>query len=61
MDECKERLDSCDRNSETCRNTAGAYECDIQCREGFRYDIRLRSCQGTKVIRLRQFLLQIES
>ncbi|CAL8134912.1 unnamed protein product [Orchesella dallaii] len=45
VNECAEKLDSCDTNSETCRNTAGAYECDIQCRDGFRYDIRLRTCQ----------------
>ena len=46
VDECVEKLDSCDETSETCRNTAGAYECDIQCGEGYRYDTRLRSCQG---------------
>ena len=46
VNECVERLDSCDRNAEVCRNTNGAYECDAQCPVGFRYDIRLRLCQG---------------
>ncbi|CAG7729741.1 unnamed protein product [Allacma fusca] len=45
VNECSERLDSCDRNSEVCRNTAGAYECDAKCSAGFRYDIHLRNCQ----------------
>ncbi|XP_021966879.1 fibulin-1 [Folsomia candida] len=45
VNECKESLDSCERGSEVCRNTAGAYECDSKCELGYRYDTRARTCQ----------------
>lgn len=44
MNECVENLSSCSE-SEVCRNTAGAYDCDAKCEDGFVFDIRLRSCQ----------------
>jgi hypothetical protein len=47
VNECNEGLDSCERSVEECRNTAGAYECDTKCQNGYRYDTRLRTCQGT--------------
>lgn len=50
VNECKESLDSCERGSEVCRNTAGAYECDSKCELGYRYDTRARTCQGKSQI-----------
>ncbi|XP_042211836.1 fibrillin-2-like isoform X3 [Homarus americanus] len=44
VDECSEELHGCDPEEETCRNTAGAYECDIKCDEGFQFSHALRTC-----------------
>ncbi|XP_050690490.1 fibulin-2-like isoform X2 [Eriocheir sinensis] len=44
VDECAEELHGCHPDKETCRNTAGAYECDKMCEEGFQYQPVLRSC-----------------
>ncbi|KAK7076370.1 Calcium ion binding, partial [Halocaridina rubra] len=44
VDECTEELHGCDPTEETCRNTAGAYECDMKCDEGFQFSLALRTC-----------------
>lgn len=49
VDECAEELHGCHRDDETCRNTAGAYECDIKCEEGFQLSPVLKSCVGEYV------------
>lgn len=46
VDECAEELHRCHPDKETCRNTAGAYECDKMCEEGFQFQPVLRSCVG---------------
>ncbi|KAL6430493.1 hypothetical protein ACFW04_007830 [Cataglyphis niger] len=44
VDECAEAIHSCLADVEQCRNTEGAYECDIKCEEGFTYSIGLGAC-----------------
>ncbi|XP_011314655.1 fibrillin-2 [Fopius arisanus] len=44
VDECAEGLHGCLQEVETCRNTEGAYECDIQCRKGFTFSRNLGIC-----------------
>ncbi|KAG0712253.1 Fibrillin-3 [Chionoecetes opilio] len=44
VDECAEELHGCHPQEESCRNTAGAYECDMACDEGFQFNIGLRTC-----------------
>ncbi|XP_076276277.1 uncharacterized protein LOC143207096 [Lasioglossum baleicum] len=44
VDECAEGIDSCLDDSEECRNTEGAYECNIKCRKGFTYSNNLGVC-----------------
>ncbi|KAK8406643.1 hypothetical protein O3P69_007314 [Scylla paramamosain] len=44
VDECAEELHGCHPEEETCRNTDGAYECDIACQEGFQFSLVLRTC-----------------
>ncbi|XP_071519923.1 uncharacterized protein [Panulirus ornatus] len=44
VDECAEELHGCDPEEETCRNTAGAYECDVKCDEGFLFSHALQTC-----------------
>lgn len=39
-------MDSCEQGTEVCRNTAGAYECDTKCQQGYRYDKKIRTCLG---------------
>lgn len=46
MDECAEAIHSCLAGVEECRNTDGAYECDMKCENGFTYNIRLGTCVG---------------
>ena len=50
VDECIEELHGCHPEEETCRNTAGAYECDVACEEGFQFSLVLRTCVGESVI-----------
>ncbi|CAK9820357.1 FBN2 [Anthophora quadrimaculata] len=44
VDECAEEIHSCLEDSEECRNTEGAYECDVKCRKGFTYNVNLGIC-----------------
>ncbi|XP_018398956.1 PREDICTED: fibrillin-1-like [Cyphomyrmex costatus] len=44
VDECAEDIHSCAADVEQCRNTEGAYECDIKCGKGFVYNIGLGVC-----------------
>ncbi|KAK4307648.1 hypothetical protein Pmani_020604 [Petrolisthes manimaculis] len=44
VDECEEGLDICDPEEESCRNIAGAYECDIKCDDGFQFSPILSNC-----------------
>ncbi|XP_054011032.1 fibrillin-1-like [Hylaeus anthracinus] len=44
VNECAEGIHSCLDGSEECRNTEGAYECDVKCRKGFTYSINLGTC-----------------
>ncbi|XP_006623621.1 fibrillin-1-like [Apis dorsata] len=44
VDECAEKIHSCLEDMEKCRNTEGAYECDIKCNEGFIYSVNLGIC-----------------
>lgn len=44
VDECAEKIHSCLEDTEKCRNTEGAYECDIKCDKGFIYSINLGIC-----------------
>ncbi|XP_076236207.1 uncharacterized protein LOC143180395 [Calliopsis andreniformis] len=44
VDECTEGIHSCFEGTEVCRNTEGAYECDVKCGEGFIYNINLGTC-----------------
>ena len=46
VDECAERLHSCDAQAETCRNTEGYYECDEKCDQGFAFSPVFRTCMG---------------
>lgn len=46
VDECAEELHSCHPEEEICRNTAGAYECDMRCQDGFHFSPALKSCVG---------------
>ena len=46
MDECDEKIDGCNPESELCRNTLGGYECDMKCEEGFEYSMAARACVG---------------
>ena len=46
VDECVEQIDGCQQDSEVCRNTAGAYECDPRCDLGFRLSPTTRVCEG---------------
>ncbi|CAG0918165.1 unnamed protein product [Notodromas monacha] len=44
VDECSEQLDNCKPVSETCKNTQGAYECELICPPGLRFNIISASC-----------------
>ncbi|XP_076376095.1 uncharacterized protein LOC143259120 [Megalopta genalis] len=44
VDECAESIHSCLEDSEECKNTEGAYECNIKCRKGFIYSNNLGVC-----------------
>ncbi|XP_012149839.2 uncharacterized protein LOC100874867 [Megachile rotundata] len=44
VDECAEAIHSCIEGTEECRNTEGAYECDIKCEKGFIYNVNLGTC-----------------
>ncbi|KAK0170128.1 hypothetical protein PV328_010728 [Microctonus aethiopoides] len=44
VDECAEGLHGCLPEVEECRNTDGAYECDVQCRKGFTFSRNLGIC-----------------
>ncbi|EFN68423.1 Fibrillin-2 [Camponotus floridanus] len=44
VDECAEAIHSCLTDVEQCRNTEGAYECDMKCEKGFTYSIGLGTC-----------------
>ncbi|XP_011707681.1 PREDICTED: fibrillin-1-like isoform X2 [Wasmannia auropunctata] len=44
VDECAEAIHSCLADVEQCRNTEGAYECDMKCGKGFTYSISLGVC-----------------
>lgn len=44
-----EAIHSCLADVEQCRNTEGAYECDIKCEEGFTYSIGLGVCVGKRL------------
>lgn len=46
VDECSEATDGCLPDIEICRNTVGAYECDIRCNNGFEYNIEQDICIG---------------
>ena len=46
VDECEEGLHVCQLGEEVCRNTIGAYECDMACDQGFSFKISLRTCVG---------------
>ncbi|XP_017892365.1 fibrillin-1-like [Ceratina calcarata] len=49
VNECEEQIDSCVNATETCRNTEGAYECDIKCEQGFVYNANLAACIGDQI------------
>ncbi|XP_017758004.1 PREDICTED: fibrillin-3-like [Eufriesea mexicana] len=44
VNECEEKIHSCSEATEECRNTEGAYECDVKCKQGFAYDVNLGTC-----------------
>ncbi|XP_063990855.1 fibrillin-2-like [Diachasmimorpha longicaudata] len=44
VDECAEGLHGCLPEVEFCRNTEGAYECDVQCSRGFTFSQSLGIC-----------------
>ncbi|CAL4183931.1 unnamed protein product, partial [Meganyctiphanes norvegica] len=44
VNECAEGLHVCEPESESCRNTVGAYECDVTCDEGFGYSSLINTC-----------------
>ncbi|KAG8039052.1 hypothetical protein G9C98_003359 [Cotesia typhae] len=44
VDECLEGLHGCLPEVEECRNTEGAYECDILCRKGYTFSRSLGIC-----------------
>ncbi|XP_034188272.2 uncharacterized protein LOC117607997 isoform X1 [Osmia lignaria lignaria] len=44
VDECAEAIHSCIEGTEQCRNTEGAYECDVKCTNGFIYNVNLGTC-----------------
>ncbi|CAG5093734.1 Similar to FBN3: Fibrillin-3 (Homo sapiens) [Cotesia congregata] len=44
VDECLESLHGCLPEVEECRNTEGAYECDILCRKGYTFSRGLGIC-----------------
>ncbi|XP_014488735.1 PREDICTED: fibrillin-1-like [Dinoponera quadriceps] len=44
VDECAEAIHSCLEDVEECRNTDGAYECDMKCEKGFTYSISMGIC-----------------
>lgn len=46
VDECAEAIHSCVEGTEQCRNTEGAYECDVKCTNGFIYNVNLGTCVG---------------
>lgn len=46
VDECGENLHGCTPDKETCRNTVGAYECDMTCDSGYQYSLAHRTCIG---------------
>jgi len=46
VDECGENLHGCTPDTEICRNTVGAYECDMTCDSGYQYSLALRTCVG---------------
>lgn len=48
VDECKEELHGCLADVEVCRNTDGAYECDMSCRKGFKFNRNSNMCIGKK-------------
>uniref|UniRef100_A0A6A7G299 Fibrillin-2-like isoform X4 n=2 Tax=Hirondellea gigas TaxID=1518452 RepID=A0A6A7G299_9CRUS len=43
VDECAEGLSVC-REGEVCRNSVGAYDCDIECDLGFQFSVGLQTC-----------------
>ncbi|XP_076037180.1 uncharacterized protein LOC143022668 isoform X11 [Oratosquilla oratoria] len=43
VDECEEKLDGCDPE-EVCRNTVGAYKCDMRCDQGFSFSLAFHAC-----------------
>ncbi|KAJ1525633.1 hypothetical protein ONE63_008851 [Megalurothrips usitatus] len=45
VDECLENIHDCQPDTEICRNTPGAYDCDQRCDQGFRLDPASRLCQ----------------
>lgn len=51
VDECAEEIHSCLKDTEECRNTEGAYECDVKCGKGFTYNVNFGTCTG-KYIRI---------
>ncbi|XP_046406118.1 fibulin-1-like isoform X2 [Ischnura elegans] len=45
VNECEEDIHGCIPETELCRNTAGAYECDAVCDPGFIFNERQQSCE----------------
>lgn len=60
VDECAEVLHGCHPEEETCRNTAGAYECDLVCEKGFQFSPALRSCVGEYVSEITRLMYNLE-
>lgn len=55
VDECAEGIHGCAEGSEECRNTEGAYECDVSCDPGFTYSTSLGICVGKwEIFRVRE-------
>jgi len=50
VDECGENLHGCTPDTEICRNTVGAYECDMTCDSGYQYSLALRTCVAVSCI-----------
>ncbi|XP_043217552.1 fibulin-2-like isoform X2 [Amphibalanus amphitrite] len=44
VDECEEKIDGCQPETERCTNTLGGYECDAQCQPGFVFSATSRAC-----------------
>ncbi|XP_048511324.1 fibrillin-1 isoform X2 [Athalia rosae] len=44
VDECAEGIHGCSDDTEVCRNTDGAYECDLKCETGFAFNVNVGSC-----------------